>query len=74
MPRYHFRVHKDGNWNEDPDGSALDNDEAAHKEALVIVHNLTKGHESDPKTYTVRVTEGDRLVWIIRWPPVADAS
>jgi hypothetical protein len=70
MPRYYFTVH-DGNWNEDPEGSTLDNDEAAHREALVIVHSLTKGRESDPKTYTIEVTEGDRLVWVIQWPPIS---
>jgi hypothetical protein len=68
MPRYHFTVH-DGNWNEDPDGSTLDNDEAAHREALLIAHDLAKGRESDPKTLTIQVTEGERLVWIVQWPP-----
>jgi hypothetical protein len=73
MPVYYFTVH-DGRWHEDPDGTALDNDDAAHKEAVAIGRELAKGHDPGTKVYTIQVTEGDRLVWIIRWPPPLSAT
>jgi hypothetical protein len=66
MPVYHFTIHE-GRRHEDPDGTVLDDDDAAHKEALAIAHELARGH--DPKRpYTIQVTIGDRLVWIVDWP------
>jgi hypothetical protein len=67
MPLYRFAFH-DGQRHDDPYGTVLGDDVAAHKEALAIRRELAKRH--DPKKpYTIQVTDGDRLVWIVEWPP-----
>jgi hypothetical protein len=66
-PLYRFALH-DGEWHDDPYGTVLDDDDAARKEAVAIAEELARGH--DPKRpYTIEVTDGDRLVCIVDWPP-----
>jgi hypothetical protein len=67
MPLYRFAFY-DGDWQDDPDGTVLDDDNAAHKEALAIAQELARGH--DPKKpCRIQVSDGDRSVWIVDWPP-----
>ena len=67
MPLYRFAFY-DGDWHDDPYGTVLRDDDAAHKEALAIAQELARGH--DPKRhYRIQVTDGDRLVWIVEWLP-----
>jgi len=67
MPLYRFALHE-GDWRDDPYGTVLDDDDAAHKEALAIMLELSRGH-APQKPYKIQVTDGDRLVRIVDWPP-----
>jgi hypothetical protein len=67
MPLYRFALHN-GDWHDDPYGTVLDDDAAAHKEALAITLELSKRRDPQ-KPYKIQVTEGGRLVRIVDWPP-----
>jgi hypothetical protein len=64
MPLYQFTVHN-GHGYEDLEGAEFADDEAAHQEALWIIHDLTKNNEPKWKGWTIDVKEGDRRVWQI---------
>jgi hypothetical protein len=68
MPLYRFTVHH-SNCSEDPVGTELRDDAAACLEAELILQDLNKSHQTGRMYWAVDVTEGERKVATINWPP-----
>jgi hypothetical protein len=64
MPLYHFAVHN-SHLHDDPDGTELPDDGAAHKEALRIIGDLKRNNVGIWTGWTIEVTDGGRRVWQI---------
>ncbi len=59
MPLYRFAVHN-GRWHDDPEGA-----EDAREMALQVIHDLKKINGNERNGWTIKVTAGDRQVWLI---------
>jgi hypothetical protein len=64
MTLYHFAV-RNSHVHDDPEGTELPNDGAAHEEALQIIRDLKRNNEGMWIGWTVEVTDGVRQVWLI---------
>ena len=64
MPLYHFAVHN-SHVHDDPEGTELSDDGAAHKEALRIIRELKRNNVGMWTGWTIEVTDGARHVWQI---------
>jgi hypothetical protein len=72
MPIYHFTVHESDRY-DDPEGTELPDDSAARHEAILILRDLDKSHQTGKRAWTIDVTEGDRKVATIIWPAESDS-
>jgi len=65
MPLYRFALLNGHRLDDEEATELLPDDEAARKEALLIIRDLKKGNASGWKGWRVEVTDGDRQVWQI---------
>jgi hypothetical protein len=61
MPIYRFAIHN-GYDHDDSEGVELPDDEAARREAALVIHDLRKSQQTPKRDWTIEVTEGERKV------------